>query len=388
MPGDLNWPIATPPSAMLTRVQGRAVQLRRHRRMLVAATPSVVVAVVLVLAAALLSPDGPGRRVRTIPADDKLPKVVVDGVGPPSVLGSGSPVEGRPAPLARSAPSAVSPVGGGDFDVTAAPSPPPSTRIAFSRAGEAIFTMRPDGSEVLAIPGIPPGVSPDWSPDGKRIVYQVTDSNEFDAAVVDADGRNFRRITNDQFSVFLPRWSPDGEHILFSAFVGFTPTVEGQNTFVKGQRRVHVVRADGSDMRVIGRAAALQADWSPDGTRIVYECNDPSELCVMSVDGSNDTVIPGTQGLHTPEWSPDGARLAVISGGVAMTMALDGSDRWVVQPRLSVNSLSWSPDGQRLAVSASEFAGSTGIYMVKADGAEAVRLTDGPTDLQPSFTRR
>ncbi len=62
---------------------------------------------------------------------------------------------------------------------------------------------------------------PQISPDGKNIAFTVTESNlaegksKTEVYLMDADGNNMRKLTDNPAADYHPRWSPDGKSILF-----------------------------------------------------------------------------------------------------------------------------------------------------------------------------
>ena len=62
--------------------------------------------------------------------------------------------------------------------------------------------------------------SPSWSPDGKRIAFsswKPRNWNSLEIYVMDTDGKNKRRLTKNNHPDDSPSWSPDGERIVFDS---------------------------------------------------------------------------------------------------------------------------------------------------------------------------
>ncbi|MBN1186883.1 MAG: PD40 domain-containing protein [Bacteroidales bacterium] len=90
---------------------------------------------------------------------------------------------------------------------------PDGSRIAFhsNRAGgRHIFTMNTDGSNITQITHHAELAEeyPDWSPDGRKIVYTTTDfyTVPYDLNVANADGSNAVNISNSTSNEYKPRW--------------------------------------------------------------------------------------------------------------------------------------------------------------------------------------
>ena len=58
---------------------------------------------------------------------------------------------------------------------------------------------------------------PRWSPDGQRIAFTSNRSGSYNLYVMEADGRNVRRLTNHAGNDHDPSWLPDGESFVFAS---------------------------------------------------------------------------------------------------------------------------------------------------------------------------
>jgi len=156
-----------------------------------------------------------------------------------------------------------------------------------------------------------PGRAVDFSPDGKRIAYQVEDPQilQYQLWVANADGTDAHMlVANAGHDGADPRWSPDGTRIAYAA---------GANTDF---RTIHVIDADGTHDREVTTAGhEWQWDWSPDGRRLVYAEGPYAQprynLAVIDADGTNrrELTKPASWSDYLPAWSPDGAWIAFTS---------------------------------------------------------------------------
>jgi hypothetical protein len=143
---------------------------------------------------------------------------------------------------------------------------------------------------------------------------------------------------------------------------------------------IALIRTDGQALHSITTGTAPA--WSPDGTRLAYECGE--DICAINADGSGFaqlTVNPA--GNHHPTWAPDGSRIAFAAtyAGVVdlYVMGADGTGvARLTQGVGFVGSPAWSPDGAKIVFDCQVEAGNDDICSVNADGTGFARLTTDP----------
>ncbi len=256
-----------------------------------------------------------------------------------------------------------------------------------------IYSIRADGGGQVNLSNDPSAwyVSPDWSPDGTRIVY----ARNGQIWVMNADGTNRIQLTvTGVGGKGWPVWSPDGSKIayLFDGN-GFEPP------------SINVMNADGSNERLLTFTDSFKRiDWSPNGDRIAFSAlGGPGceYIYVINADGTGQPAIVNSKlcgsNVH-PKWSPDGSKIAFTTYGdlnfgsaVICTMNADGSDTACNAEDFTRDNYypSWSPDGSRLTFSGfSHETGFSQIYVMNADGTNLTQVTqNGRSYSAPNWKR-
>jgi Tol biopolymer transport system component len=142
-------------------------------------------------------------------------------------------------------------------------------------------------------------------------------------------------------------------------------------------------------------AVPASAAQGPDNGRISFSRFDPSigarTIWVADSDGRNpEQLVTGS----FSDWSPDGTRIAFdFEDGTdshIATIGVDGQRRVTLTSEPGIqDSPDWSPDGQWVAFNAEDRSlpfFSTSIWMVRADGTDARRVTSGGFDVEPVFS--
>ena len=204
-----------------------------------------------------------------------------------------------------------------------------------------------------------------------RIVFSTTRHHRTEIYVMDADGGNQERLTDNRANDRHPTWSPDRENIAFvSDRASGWPQIYVMDA--RGKRAIKLTDTPG------GKG---DTDWSPDGEKIAFTSWDGEDrqnprIIVMDADGNNAFKL--TEG-EQPSWSPGGRRIAYASGydweDQIFVIGADGDRRERVTREAAVKSTpAWSPDGQRIAYMA--WSDETfQIFVIGVDGRNRVRLT-------------
>ena len=140
-----------------------------------------------------------------------------------------------------------------------------------------------------------------FSPDAQWVAYvSYPDGSLWRSRL---DGTERMQLSTSPTRVVNPRWSPDGKFIVFMDLSG------------TGSRAIYIVSPGGGQPRPLvsggnDGGAAGDPTWSPDSQSIVYGLGHDSsptrQVRLLDLRTMKSEMIPGSEGLWSPRWSPDG----------------------------------------------------------------------------------
>ena len=251
--------------------------------------------------------------------------------------------------------------------------------------------------------GLPFGSKDDLAtiaPKTGKVVFVSNRDGNWDIWTMNPDGSNPINLTQDAALDFYPAWSPSGKQILFVSF-----REEGKES------SLYLMDADGKNIRKVldNWYSRSPATWAPDGKQIASVRD--GVLYIITID--DKSVVPvaetGFGSVGDPAWSPDGKAIAFIylwrkQGYELRILDVETLKQQVVLAQLETyphkSYPTWSPDGKQIAfvlhkfrtilnfIDAANWQDEETIYIINRDGSNLRQLVSekGPDALRPTWS--
>lgn len=264
---------------------------------------------------------------------------------------------------------------------------PDGARLAYSFIGnpENIYVSDSNGDNAMGIVDRSRrDFRPEWAPDGSHIVFTSVIDNIHVMMRVDADGKNLQQISTLEAAAGDPDYSPDGKRLIY-----FSDEPQPRELFVRDiASGVDTKLTDTSDFD------EMSPRWAPDGRHVVFvgkHKNDGAESDIWSLDTDtgyreNLTESPAIGEFH-PDWSHDGSMIVYIrvSSGkfdVAVRDLATGMEKFVASGNgFAVLDPHFSKDDSAITFTRTDFAeeapGTPAIVSVRLADLEERKLVQG-----------
>jgi dipeptidyl aminopeptidase/acylaminoacyl peptidase len=270
-----------------------------------------------------------------------------------------------------------------------------------------------------------PGVSPYPIADGEPWIVLAAETGG--ATLVKPDGTGSHEILRDLprlwgVHVVVPNWSPDGRQIVFEGNGDRGSQVWAANADGTGSRAL-MPTPDGCPNQTC--TEGVQPAWSPDGRSIAYIAVTHAagtfskiSLAILDVATGASTVVFETSDatLARPSWSPDGRRIAVeidryeglpeqtpVVSSVVGVITVAGSDhnpREITSASLLAGFPTWHPTDDLIVIRTNRYdddaqklldaAAPSNLFTIRSDGSGMTAVTNhpvgGPIVRAPTWT--
>lgn len=225
-----------------------------------------------------------------------------------------------------------------------------------------------------------------WSPNNKQIVYSKYHFGEnqsmvWDLRTFDLETKKHKWIT-ESFRATWPDWSPDGKQIVFVAHKNFTSNL-------------YLIKPDGSELIQLtdyqDDIQIISPSWSPDGSQIAFaKANTDGNMDIFVLDVSLKMETRLTDNIsaeYLPIWHPNGKSISYTSHAGTTpnihTIELEtGQTRQVTDVGDAIFSWQWTPNDTTL----------TALTLADVDSIRIVQInpnrdiTTNPLSLRDTYT--
>ena len=203
-------------------------------------------------------------------------------------------------------------------------------------------------------------INPAISPDGTKIAFASNRSGNYDIFIMSlAGGTAKQQVTDTTATDYAPHWSPDGKLIAYTrkSEIDDEPFIWFKNLETNANIQV---------------GPGMRPKFSPDGSKVLFQRASQQGgkwfgLWTMDLNGGSRTQLVASDewGAIDANWSPDGRKIVFVSskGNPGRFVSEIGSQR--------------SPSN----------AGGNNLWVINADGTNMTQLTTHPKDdIEPHWS--
>ncbi len=243
-----------------------------------------------------------------------------------------------------------------------------------------------------------------------KIAFSNDSTGRKEIYIVDYDGYNLAKLTNDKSISLLPRWADKGTKLYYTTYRNRNPQIyvldlkESTNSPVMQERGLNLIGGVSPDSKKLvmtlsrgqnpsiylkelssGRTLELtdkygvdgSPSFSPDGKFVTFVSNRSGnpQVYIMNLETQKMRRLTKFNWTDSPQWSPNGDWI-VFSGRQSANHPIDiflvditgGQIRQLTSDSGSNEDPWWSPDGRFIAFTTNR-AGKRQIYVMDADGS-------------------
>jgi len=265
---------------------------------------------------------------------------------------------------------------------------PDSKEVVYSMAG-SLWRQKLDSKDAVQLTdGDGYDYQPDWSPDGKSIIYVSYQTDAMELWLLDVASGKTTQLTSGGAVNVEPRWSPDGKRVAFVS-TSFNKRFHIFRADVRAGKLENAVRLSGETRSDLPRYYYSQYDmeinpvWTRDGREILFVSNQGHihgtggfwRMTAEPGASAREIHYEETSWKARPDFSPDGSRMVYSSylgrqGHNLWVMPANGGDAFPISyGDWDETNVRWSADGKQLAFISNQH-GATHIEIQNATSAQ------------------